>query len=431
MEPYTQFFDRIPPFHKTMSLDGMKALLAELDNFHLSLRVIHITGTNGKGSSAKMLSSIYHTSGYTTGVFTSPYIYDYRECITLNESMISIRTMNAVTAQIEEAYQRLESKHSPLPTKYECITTCALLSMYLKHVDIAIIETLMGGQNDATNVFIHPLATLFTSISLDHTEYLGSTLSAIASNKAGIIKPYSPVICNKNPDEVTNVIRSYAEMNHSPYYNSNRFNSLLWPSDSPSSLLKKSTLKGPHQLINLKGVLNTVEILNRHFPVNYTAVEKAMPLVNHPCRIERLNYKHLPFILDGSHNPEGIVALCSFLKTTYPDHEMHFIFGMLEDKDVRQAKSYIYSLAHHVYLLEPDNPRKLKSTALFALLSDNEKKKSTLIRDNKISSLMTDILPSVIRSDSLAKKEEPTKLFIVCGSLYIAMPFRNYLLHQD
>ncbi len=150
---YITFLDSIPPFSDKMDLIGMHNMLNLLDNFHETLCVIHIAGTNGKGSCASMLASIYGASGYHVGAYLSPYIDDYRECIHINGSLVSIDIMNAATQVIQKAYHSLRQNNLQLPTQYECLTCIALYAMHLEHVDLAIIETLMGGRDDATNVF--------------------------------------------------------------------------------------------------------------------------------------------------------------------------------------------------------------------------------------------------------------------------------------
>lgn len=420
-QPYYTFLSSVPPFRDIMGHDGIKALLHELGDFHLHLKVIHLAGTNGKGSSAKMLSSIYHSSGLKTGTFTSPYINDYRECISIDEKMIDIPFMNFVVLKVEKAYQSLINKYFPLPTHYECITVCALLAMYLEKIDICIIETLMGGLNDATNIIDHPLISLITSISYDHTEYLGTSLREIATHKAGIIKANRPVVVNKQSDEAFKVLFDTANRLNSPFYSSQKYATTLYKEEL-SSFYKSMKLKGCHQKDNLYGVLSVIHLLQNKFPVDNETVLNGLTTVNHPCRIETITLKELPFIFDGAHNLEGITALVNYIKTEYPDYKTTFILGMLNDKEHFKIAELIFPLAHQVILSKPKSPRTFEPKEFYDKLEKDFQRKVVF---SKSREELADELLSVSKEKQTAKT-----LFVVCGSLYLCTPVKELLLER-
>jgi len=417
---YTEFLMSLPSFSKDMGLEGIRTLLNELGNFHHKLRVIHIAGTNGKGSSATMLSSIYSNAGYSVGTFISPYFSDIRECILINTTMIPIELMNDATFQVKEAYHTLTAQRLPLPTHYECITVVALLSMHLSSVEICIIETLMGGRNDATNIFSSPMATLITAISLDHTEYLGDTIDSIAQHKAGIIKEHCPIVINKNSDSVLAIIQSEAQTKHANITYS--WNTQNQATQDYASFL---ALKGTHQYENLLGVLCVIDILKNILPVDSFAVTLGLKSVLHPCRIEHLTYSHLPFILDGSHNVQGIEALVSYIKCNYSDTYITLIFGVLKDKDWKQITHLIYPIAQHVILINPQNPRALDSITFFDSLTSEDQSKSILAKT------MEDALSLAIqyaqKDANINKAQAKPSLIIACGSFSISFPIRNLI----
>jgi len=417
---YTEFLMSLPSFTKDMGLDGMYALLKELGNFHNNLRVIHIAGTNGKGSSATMISSIYTKAGYTVGTFISPYFSDIRECIHLNTTIIPIELMNEATLRVKIAYQSLSDKKIPLPTHYECITIVALLTMHLSSVDICVIEALMGGRNDATNIFSSPLVTLITAISLDHTEYLGDTLEAIAHHKAGIIKENCPVIINKNSDLVLGVIENEAVLKHGTITYS-------WNTQTLTTLEFASslTLKGTHQYENLLGVLCVINQLRNLFPVEAIAIKLGLESVVHPCRIEHLTYKNLSFILDGSHNVQGIESLVSYIKQNYTNTKITLIFGILKDKDWTHIAHLIYPIAQQVILINPQSPRALESETFFNALSSENQSISILAKT--MEEALQIAIGCAEKNADINKAQAKPPLIIACGSFSISFPLRHLI----
>lgn len=438
---YEQFLDRIPPFSDKMTLDALRILLNRLGNPQEQLQIIHIAGTNGKGSSTKMLSSIYSASGKKVGTYTSPYIMDYREIITINESVLSQQFMNTCTSKIATIYDTMKKDGLPLPSKYECITAIAFLAFSLSNLDLCIIETLMGGLNDATNVISKPLVSLITSISLDHTEYLGTTLSQIATQKAGIIKQNCPAIINKNPIDVLSVITKTCLTLHSPYLSSISSNTIV------EEYINALTLQGNHQLDNLAGVLTCIHLLQDKFPISPIQIIQGLKTVSHPCRIEVIPSDSILYIFDGAHNLQGIEALADYLTLNYKKASIHILLGMLKDKDYMQVFSRLNRLTPHITTTYPLHPRKLDphdvSTFPNTHLIQNspfvqhasqsnpfdtfDTLKNQLIRTSSTLESTPESTPEPIpKPKSEPEYESEQQILVICGSFYLANPLKNY-----
>lgn len=418
LQPYQRFLDHVPPFQKTMNQDGIRLLLRELNDVHEQLQVIHIAGTNGKGSSAKMLEAIAFENHITTGCFVSPYINDYRECIFINKKMISIPEMNAISQLVEKAYRHLVENKLPLPTHYECITVIAFLAFYRSKSNLCIIETLMGGLYDATNVFSHKLCSLITSISFDHTEYLGNTLELIAYQKAGIITDNSVVFANPNSDDVLQVIQKVAQEKKNEFILSQQY-----LSEDLAPYYEASSLKGRHQQDNLFGVLSVCQWLNEnHHSLRFqrSLILQGLSKIHHLCRIEHLEKGNTTIILDGSHNVDGIIALCNYLKAQFPQNKKNIIFGILKDKDLEKILPQLIDIGNHFYLCEPMNKRALAANELFEYFPNTLSKEIEIITD-----------PLIAFEMALAKKEAEHEILIACGSLYVSCPIRNHFFSDD
>lgn len=419
---YYEFLSALPSFSEKMNQDGIFALLNELGNFHDSLNVIHVAGTNGKGSTVAMLSSIYHKAGYTVGSFVSPYFSDIRECIYLNTHMVSIPEMNLAAKQVSDAYDRLRLKSDFLPTHYECITVVALLIMKRNNVDLCFVEALMGGKNDATNIFNAPLLTIITSISYDHTEFLGSTLTSIAEHKAGIIKKNTPLILNKNSKEVIETIAHIANQHNAPLL-------LSWNTQTELTqhFFTSLSLRGKHQYENLLGVLAAINTLSKCYNVTQSNIIDGLSCVIHPCRLEQLSINGKLFLLDGSHNLQGIEALSEYINTYLTDYNLIFIFGILRDKDIDSILPIIASLSDKLILVTPQSPRALASTEVFDKLDAQSSKKAVISTTiEEALNTAADIVFTEKESQNCNKKQ--ATCIVACGSFTVSFPVRNLLI---
>lgn len=413
---YKDFLDQVPWFHKTMSRDAIGDLLNRMGNFHQKLSVIHIAGTNGKGSVTKTLSSIYQHRGYKTATFTSPYILDYRECITINEKTISLDLMNRSSQAVEEIYQLMLGEGSPLPTHYECITVIALYAMYLSHIDLCIIEALMGGRDDATNVFDHPLATVITSISLDHTEYLGNTIRQITSHKAGIMKSGVPCFYGKLSQDAIDVIGLESQRTGSVLVDALKYTSENYTDHQRDTFSLANRLKGQHQEDNLSLSLSVLAYLEKDYPFSQEDIVEGLRMIKHPARLEMINHDTGLWLLDGGHNAEGIDALTSYLITNHTGSTITLVLGMLEDKPYEDAILKLAPLCRQMILVPPQSPRAFDPEKVYKSLKPS----------------IQDIVQPVISIKEAFKLaiQSQADLIVTCGSFYTAIPMRQYLVNS-
>ena len=372
-------YTRLPMFSRTgaaaitKDLSNTIALCQLLDHPENKFKSIHIAGTNGKGSTSHMLAAILQTAGYKTGLYTSPHLKDFRERVRVNGAMISEHAVIDFVARYNYDIERLNLSFFEMTVglAFECFAT--------EQVDIAIIETGLGGRLDSTNV-ITPLLSVITNIGWDHTDLLGNTLPLIASEKAGIIKPNIPAIIGERQDEVADVFIkkandvgtriSFAADEWEVEVKDGIINEQL--SVAVSSILKQQTyllqldLVGSYQLKNIKTVLSTVDELRRQgFIITdehvKTALYQVKTLTGLHGRWEVLNQSPLT-ICDTGHNPDGIQEVLKNIAAT-PHQQLHFVIGMVSDKDSSKVLALLPKSAVY-YFCRPDIPRGLDAGSL-------------------------------------------------------------------
>ena len=333
---YTETIEKLTSsgmFYVDLSLDRIKSALEKLGNPQDSLKCIHVAGTNGKGSTCAMLDSILREAGYKTGLYTSPHIFDYTERIKIDGQDISQDDFAKYFKKINDLNIHL--------TEFEILTAIMFLYFYENNVDIAILETGMGGRFDATNVIKENLFAIINQIDLDHTDRLGKTKDEIAFEKAGIIKPKCPVITSMGYEE----IRDRADELDSMLL----FTSPFVQQDFVESL----ALKGLHQIENLALVITAINYLFKDIYEN--TIKNGLKKVKNPCRFEFIPEKNM--IIDASHNPNGIKALRENLDYYYPNLPRRFVFGCLKNKDYEKMKNILFEEGDEVYLNEFDYPK--------------------------------------------------------------------------
>ena len=332
-------------FHIEPGLSRMNSVLEVLGHPERRFKVIHIAGTNGKGSVSACLESVLRTSGYKTGLYTSPHLVDLRERIQVNRHWIPIRSFAKISRVIFSAEQTLQIKL----TYFEFTTVIAFIYFAEANVDIALIEAGMGGRLDATNVFTNPLASVITSISLDHTTWLGKTVDLIAKEKAGIIRPNGCVIAGVRGTG-SKVIQRVAESQKAILSLIDREFSASpikthWENGcqefsykrlgEPTSTWRISLL-GPHQLDNAAISLTVIERLRRlGFRLSKRNILQGLLHAQWDGRFQIIQKPNYPvIILDAAHNPDGTRRLAeTFLQSPWRKKRVHLLFGVYKDKD--------------------------------------------------------------------------------------------------
>lgn len=341
-----------------LDLSNTISLTEHLGNPHLKFPSIHIAGSNGKGSVAAMLESILSASGYKTGLYTSPHLVDFRERIRIGEELIDkdflLDFVNSLKEEIDQNGY----------TFFEAATALAFFYFANRNIDIAVLETGLGGRLDSTNI-VNPLISLITNISLEHTEHLGTTISQIAFEKAGIIKNGVPTITSVGDPEALQVIRNVCAERKSPLSLVNENSEvtihklLLDQSTFDYSSYKnlELNLAGRHQVINACLAISTIEKLKETgWEIKSKAVKNGLKDVNWPGRLEIFRKNPL-ILLDVAHNPAGTKTLVDTLEEFFPEKRIIFIFGVMADKDYPSMLKEICRKAKFILLTKPDYKR--------------------------------------------------------------------------
>ena len=348
-------------------LSRIDALLEKMGRPEQQLKFIHVAGTNGKGSTCAMLSSILRQAGYKTGLYTSPYVISFNERIQINGENISDEDLCRITEAVKPLADSMEDK----PTEFELVTAIGFAYFAREHCDVVVCEVGLGGEFDATNVILPPEAAVICNIGLDHTEVLGDTLEKIAAAKAGIIKPGCDVVCYREQPSVEKVFAARCEavgatlhradfdairpVSHAldgQVFSWNRFDALQLP------------LLGEHQLKNAAVVLTTVDTLRaRGWNISDENIRTGLAAVIWPGRFELVRREPL-FIIDGGHNPQCIEALTKNIREYLSDRPLTVLTGVLADKDYACMYGSVAPYTHEFITITPPNPRALSGTQL-------------------------------------------------------------------
>ena len=415
-------FQRIGAAAYKANLDNTHALCDLLNHPENSFKSIHIAGTNGKGSTSHMLASVLQAAGYKTGLYTSPHLKDFRERIRINGKMISRNYVCGFVEDYKDAFEKIQ------PSFFEWTVALAFDYFRKQEVDVAIIETGLGGRLDSTNV-ITPLLSIITNISYDHTQLLGNTLSLIAKEKAGIIKKNRWVVIGETHPETEDVFLKKAKGNDSPIFfadqelqvkkreNENVVSEFMhvdvkikykWLNFSFNNQNAISNLKmdltGTYQLKNVATVLMALTLLHKHLPFTEEDVRKGLSAVKQSTglmgRWQILSHKPLA-IADTAHNQDGIKMVLQQIKRI-PYKHLHFVLGMVNDKAIDKVLSLLPKRATY-YFCKAAIPR--------ALEADELAKQAVQYK------LKGAVYTSVKKAFNAAKKNANRKdLVLVCGS---------------
>jgi len=375
-------------FGSVLGLERMTVLLEKLGDPHKDLQVIHVAGTNGKGSVCKYLDAGLSACGYKVGLYTSPFIECFNERIRLAGENIPDEDLDIYTDRVIAAAEEMVAEGKDSPTEFEVVTAVALLYYYEKDADIVILEVGLGGKGDSTNVVEKPLACAITSISYDHMDRLGDTLAEIAADKAGIIKEGVPVISNVSAAEATEVIAAAAAEKQAELYDVAGIACTITDDTFRSQKVSVEVLGtaydnveigmiGAHQAENLKTALAVIEVLIKEDKINVERAEfiKALKEASLPGRFELVHEadpekKETYFFLDGAHNEAGARALRETIVKFFPEGKIMMVIGMLADKEVDDILKHFTAVCENFIVTEPNNPRKLPAAELAAKLRE-------------------------------------------------------------
>ena len=358
--------------YATGSKHGFRNVLAMLDALCPShtVPVIHVAGTNGKGSTCAMLESILRRAGYRTGLYTSPFLQAYPERIRLDGVPIGDAIMEQYGNPLVKAAEGLDA------TPFEMGTALALSVFEGERVDVAIVEVGMGGRLDPTNI-VEPVLCGIAAIGLDHTAYLGDTLEAIAGEKAGIMKPGVPVVCHPAEPSVAAVFARVAAEKHAPLRQLSREMVTPVSSDAHGSVATfeleeiwrdmRLSLPGEHQLTNALTVLAIVEELRRQgWNIPESAVREGLANTRWPARLEWCGN----VLIDGAHNIQGVTALAAFVRRHLRDRRRVLLTGVLADKLQPDMLQTFKEISTDMVTVTPDSPRALPAETYAAALNE-------------------------------------------------------------
>jgi dihydrofolate synthase/folylpolyglutamate synthase len=373
----TAFLFGLRRFGWRLGLDTVRRLVALVGNPQDTLPAVHIGGTNGKGSTAAMLGAILQAAGYRTGLYTSPHLLSFTERIRLNGEPIGEADVTGLVAELKELcaahfaqapIPAPDARQLPHPTFFELTTAMAFLHFARQRAAVAVIEVGLGGRFDATNVLV-PQVSVITNVALDHQEYLGESIAAIASEKAGIIKAGVPVVTAASGEAYAVIARTADERGaplvHAPHaYRVEQLSSTL--SGHTFDLTGPHRryvglhlpLAGRHQVENALTALAAAEALEAGgLHLGDSAIRSGLAHVRWPGRLQVVGTR--PRILvDGAHNPAGAAALAGFLRDHRATlHRLVLVFGVLRDKDWAAMLSALAPLADHIILTHPPTER--------------------------------------------------------------------------
>lgn len=417
------------PSHK-FDLEHMRVLLAALDNPERRFPSVLIAGTNGKGSTAATLASILQASGLSTGLYTSPHLVRINERIQIGGQQIGDDDFALVHDLVDRTAERLvgEGELPWHPSFFEMLTAIAFEHFARRKVDMAVLEVGMGGRLDATNV-VEPRVSIITDISLDHQKFLGDTVTEIATEKAGIIRPGGVAITLPQQPQANDVIgntileRGARAVNAVPYV----------PPVSPASaqylvtsnqkdpvsryslqvmgeqILVETPLIGRHQLRNVALAIAAAEELDRQgFPVTAASIERGVRETHWPGRFQVMPASGAApeYVFDVAHNPAGAWALRSTLSAGYPERPLTFIFGAMRDKAIGEMAEILFPLAERVIATRADNPR----SAAPEEIREAASRTSTPIEE------AADVAAAIALARTSAP---PDAVVVITGSIYI------------
>jgi dihydrofolate synthase/folylpolyglutamate synthase len=405
-------------------LESIRALLDELGDPHLHLRVIHVAGSNGKGSTSAFLSSFFRLSGYRTGLYTSPHLCDIRERFRINGLWISREDFRRYSKRVLEACDHVRRKLGRLPTHFEALTALAFLWFKEKKVEWVVLETGLGGRLDATNVVPSPAVCLITSVGLEHQDILGKTIEKIAREKAGILKSGCLAATVQPGAEASGAIDQAAREK----------GVRLWLAGRDFNFRKKSGgfyWEGPGFKKNIRlGRLPLFQISNaalalagiqmlKGFGVraDVRTIEKSFSSVRWPGRAEEISRKPL-IVADGAHNPEAAKALFEFLRQRYPGRHWLVLNGFLADKDYCAFIQSLKTLAVFSIVTEPPSGRKKDGKNIFYAWE----------KQNVPSLFVKDWSKALDLALSLLKHKHLRAGLIITGSLYLVGSCRHRLI---
>lgn len=410
------FINNRPVSKGDHTLEKIEKLLDFFDNPQDKIRIIHIAGTNGKGSTTRFLASVF-SRNYKTGSFTSPYIARINENISIDGKEISDEQLSNLVQRLEQPIKTLDKEGYYL-SYFEIITAIMYIYFYEQSVDVAIVETGLGGLLDCTNIIKKPIASVITTISMDHTNILGNDIRQIAYQKAGIIKENVPVFIYPQKDEVMNVFLKKTLETNSKLYSFTKNEINIKKADENANVFDFRNYKdvnlqllGIHQIYNACLALMVIDYFKNEFCLDENDIKQSLSKADNPGRITYI-CKSPRVLVDGSHNEESIDALIETLK--YFSYDRLIVgFSVLKDKDYNYIIKQLSKIADYLIVTNINNPRAFDFDSLSKIV---EAKREDVVA-------IEDSIKAYEYSKEMSRKGD---LILWCGSLYLISELINY-----
>lgn len=400
-----------------MGLDRMRRMVAALDHPERACRIIHVAGTNGKGSTCAMIESGLRAKGLSTGLYTSPHFVDPTERIQLNGKPITELQFSNVFHEMHHVAEAL-IKRGDLdmhPTYFESLTLMAFLVFRQARVNTVVLETGLGGRLDATNV-VTPVLSVITAIDFDHMQWLGDTIERIAGEKAGIIKPGVPVVVSHQRPEARIPIERAALAAQAPLHDVEQWKMHVDTMDAyggaytltlgDTHLEVHCPLAGEHQLHNSA----TAAVALHHLGLSPREIFDGLGQAVWPGRLERIHQQPDVF-LDGAHNVGGATALAAYIRHFHQGRRVWMIFGVMADKQVDEIARILFPLTHQLILTAPDQARALAAQEIAKLPAAHQAR----------------VMPSLAEALLVIHEAKPEDVVFITGSLYLVGEARPIL----
>lgn len=423
-----EFIEFSHAFGTRINLHTMERLLQQLGNPHQRLKVIHVAGTNGKGSTSSFLASMLMAQGYRTGLFTSPHMHCYTERIRVNGMNIPEDDFSAIIENLKSLVMPLvQGGECPHPAMFDLMTLAAFVYFDRMMLDVVVLEVGLGGLEDATNVINQPLAAVITPIDIDHVDVLGHDLAGIAAHKAGIIKNGRPVISHGQLPVAESVIQKTAHLHHAPLFWMKPADVHVQASDlkeqvfhlvHPRYTMEHVSIRmmGLHQTRNAAVALLTLLVLRSRGDLIITDESLLQGLQNTlwAGRLEVL--QHTPLvIIDGAHNLQGAEILQRFLLEHFPDRHINFLMGMLSNKDVEGVLDTLMPLGQKLFFTRAHSPKAVDPQSLANQVQLFGKEVHAI--DSMAEAVQTALMQTAI-----------DEVLVITGSLYLVGDAKSLLL---
>ncbi|WXR62182.1 folylpolyglutamate synthase/dihydrofolate synthase family protein [Peptostreptococcaceae bacterium AGR-M142] len=421
-----KYIDDSNRFGSVLGLDRIKYLLKLLGNPQDNLKIIHVAGTNGKGSTCSFINSVLIKNNYNVGLYTSPYLEEFEERIRLNNENIKKEDLASIITIIKSKIDIMLQEGFNSPTEFEIVTAMAFYYYNMKKVDFLVLEVGLGGRFDATNVIEKPLLSVITPIGIDHVAILGDNLSKIAYEKAGIIKENGITIIHPQELEAYKVIKDVCNEKNNKLIEideknidikklNNKAQSFLYKDNLGVENNLEIKMLGKHQIRNSILAFECINILKENYKFKFETenIKLGLKEAFWAGRAELINSK---ILLDGAHNLHGAKALKGILDDYFKNYKIKLVIGMLKDKDVKEVINLFLPIVQEIITTKPLSDR--------ALSADELKDIILKIDENKEVVAIDDIKAAIIKEVDDIRGNE---ILIIAGSLYLVGNARTIL----